>query len=459
MREYQKYGFRWMKTISAYGFGGVLADDMGLGKTLQSIALMLSAKQEYPDRHIKSLVVCPSSLTLNWEREIRRFAPSLNAVTVIGTAAVRAEKLHSGEDADVYITSYSMLTRDILEYEDITFDLHFIDEAQFIKNHNTQSAKAVKGIHSRIRFALTGTPVENSLAELWSIYDFIMPGYLFNYNHFKKTYETPIVKDGSESSVRALRRLTSPFILRRLKRDVLTELPDKTEISLCSDMTEEQHKLYIANVISMKRDLGIEQGNEDRFRILAMLTRLRQICCDPSLVYENYAGGSAKLEQCMELVESCIESGHKILLFSQFTSMLAIIEKRLEAAGISYYMLTGSTKAEERLRLVNSFNADSTNVFLISLKAGGTGLNLTGADIVIHYDPWWNLSAENQAADRAYRIGQRSSVTVYKLIAKDSIEEKIQLLQQSKAELADIAVSGEGDITRMSPEDILNLLG
>lgn len=459
MREYQKYGFRWMKTISAYGFGGVLADDMGLGKTLQSIALMLSAKQEYPDRHIKSLVVCPSSLTLNWEREIRRFAPSLIAVTVIGTAAVRAEKLHTGEDADVYITSYSMLTRDILEYEDITFDLHFIDEAQFIKNHNTQSAKAVKGIHSRIRFALTGTPVENSLAELWSIYDFIMPGYLFNYNHFKKTYETPIVKDSSESSVRALRRLTSPFILRRLKRDVLTELPDKTEISLCSDMTEEQHKLYIANVISMKRDLGIEQGNEDRFRILAMLTRLRQICCDPSLVYENYAGGSAKLEQCMELVTSCIESGHKMLLFSQFTSMLAIIEKRLEAAGISYYMLTGSTKAEERLRLVNSFNADSTNVFLISLKAGGTGLNLTGADIVIHYDPWWNLSAENQAADRAYRIGQRSSVTVYKLIAKDSIEEKIQLLQQSKAELADIAVNGEGDITRMSPEDIMSLLG
>jgi SNF2 family DNA or RNA helicase len=269
----------------------------------------------------------------------------------------------------------------------------------------------------------------------------------------------PIVRSADEKSARALKKLTSPFILRRLKKDVLTELPDKTEISLCSDMTEEQHKLYIANVISMKRDLGIEQGNEDRFRILAMLTRLRQICCDPSLVYENYAGGSAKLEQCMELVTSCIESGHKMLLFSQFTSMLAIIEKRLEAAGISYYMLTGSTKAEERLRLVNSFNADSTNVFLISLKAGGTGLNLTGADIVIHYDPWWNLSAENQAADRAYRIGQRSSVTVYKLIAKDSIEERIQLLQQSKAELADIAVSGEGDITRMSPEDILSLLG
>ena len=464
MREYQKYGFKWLKTISAYGFGGILADDMGLGKTLQAISLMLSVKQENDKKgeHCINLVVCPSSLTLNWESELRRFAPSLKSQVIIGAASVRAELIKNSTDCDVLITSYSMLTRDILEYEDISFYLQFIDEAQFIKNHNTQASKAVKGINSAVRFALTGTPVENSLAELWSIYDYIMPDYLFGYSHFKKTFETPIVKEKSERAVSSLQKITSPFILRRLKKDVLTELPDKTEITLTSDMTEEQKKLYTANVLSMKKNLREKyfkgNPNDGRIEILAMLTRLRQICCDPSLVYENYTSGSAKLEQCMELIESCIVSGHKILLFSQFTSMLDIISKKLKEEGISFYTLTGATKAEERLRLVNCFNKDDTQVFMISLKAGGTGLNLTGADIVIHYDPWWNVSAENQATDRAHRIGQRNNVSVYKLISKNTIEEKIQELQKNKKALADMAVNGEGDIMKMSPADIMNIL-
>ena len=465
MREYQIYGYRWMRTIAAYGFGGILADDMGLGKTLQAIALMLSFKQENESNgggHRINLVVCPSSLTLNWENEINKFAPDLKAAVIIGTAAHRTELIEKAAEADVIITSYSLLTRDIPDYTEMNFYCQFIDEAQFIKNHNTQAAKAVKAINSEIRFALTGTPVENSLAELWSIYDYVMPEYLFNYNHFKKTYETPIVKNSDEKSVKALKKMTSPFILRRLKKDVLTELPDKTEISMSADMTAEQKKLYAANVISMKKTLSEKaasaMNNEGRFEILAMLTRLRQICCDPSLVYDNYKGGSGKLEQCMELIDSCINSGHKMLLFSQFTSMLDIIAARLDEAGVKYYMLTGSTKAEERLRMVNAFNSDDIPVFMISLKAGGTGLNLTGADIVIHYDPWWNVSAENQATDRAYRIGQRNNVSVYKLITKGTIEEKILELQKSKAELADMAVNGEGDIMHMSPADIMAII-
>lgn len=461
MRPYQEYGFSWLRTIADYGFGGILADDMGLGKTIQSIALMLSAK-ENSDRHILSLVVCPSSLTLNWKSELERFAPSLKVSVISGSAPTRSEIIRSHEDSDVLVTSYTMLTRDIAEYEDISFDFMFADEAQFIKNHTTQAAKAVKGINSRVRFALTGTPVENSLAELWSIFDYIMPEYLFGYTHFKKAFETPIVKYTDSKAAQELSRLTSPFILRRMKKDVLTELPEKTETILAEEMTEEQQKLYAANVLSMKKKLrekfAAANPNEGKIEILAMLTRLRQICCDPSLVYENYTSGSAKLESCMELIASCTEAGHKVLLFSQFTTMLDKIERRLKAEHISSYKLTGSTKAEERLRLVNSFNADSTQVFLISLKAGGTGLNLTGADIVIHYDPWWNVSAENQATDRAYRIGQKNSVTVYKLIAKNTIEEKIRLLQENKRELAEMAVNGDGSIMQMSIADIMSIL-
>ena len=457
MRDYQKYGFNWLNTLGKYHMGGILADDMGLGKTLQTISLMLYIKQSREEKS-QFLVICPSSLTINWQNEILKFAPELSSVCMTGTVAERSREFEKINDYDVIITSYAMILRDIDKYENLHFAVQILDEAQNIKNHNTQSAKAVKIINSDLRFALTGTPIENTLAELWSIFDFIMPGYLHNYNYFKKTYETPIVKKGDVAAVQSLQRLSSPFILRRLKKDVLKELPDKTETVLETEFGEEQKKIYTANAAQVLGELKEIDEQTDKLKILAMLTRLRQICCDPSLVYENYNSGSAKLEQCMDLVKSCIDSGHKILLFSQFTSMLDIISKRFDDEAIAYYTLTGKTKPSERIRLVNEFNENDVNVFLISLKAGGTGLNLTGADIVIHYDPWWNLSAENQASDRAYRIGQKKNVQVYKLIAKDTIEEKIRILQERKSALLDTATGGDGDILNMSASEVMELL-
>ncbi len=457
LRDYQKTGLQWFSTLGMYNMGGILADDMGLGKTLQTIAFMLSEKNKSEEKK-QFLVVCPSSLVLNWQNEIIRFAPELSSLCMSGTANERAVLFTDIADRDVIITSYSTLLRDIAKYESMTFYAQFLDEAQNIKNHSTQSAKAVKAVSSKLRFALTGTPVENTLAELWSIFDFIMPGYLHNYSYFKKNYEQPIVKKHDEAAARSLQRLTSPFILRRLKKEVLEELPDKTETVLLTEMENEQKKIYTANAAEVRGELKHLSDSSDRLKILAMLTRLRQLCCDPSLVYENYGGGSAKLEQCIELIKSCIEAGHKILLFSQFTSMLDIIAARLDAEGVEYYMLTGKTKAKERLKLVNDFNENAVSVFLISLKAGGTGLNLTGADIVIHYDPWWNLSAENQASDRAYRIGQHNNVQVYKLITKNTIEERISELQQRKADLLETVLGGDGDIMKMSVSEVMSLL-
>lgn len=476
MRDYQKYGFRWLKTIAAYKFGGILADDMGLGKTLQAISLILDMnkkaneqankktgrKPSAKNKKLPALIICPSSLTLNWESEFARFAPSLKTLVIIGTASARKAQIESIPDGgfDAVITSYALITRDIEMYSDLKFGLQFIDEAQYIKNHNTQAARAVKEIRSEVRFALTGTPIENSLAELWSAFDFIMPGYLFNYTRFKKTFETPIVGKNDQKAVASLQSSVAPFILRRLKKDVLDELPDKTETVLSTVMEGEQRKLYAANVSELKNSInsGLGKQKTDRVKILAALTRLREICCDPSLVYENFKGKSAKLEQCAELVESCVNSGHKILLFSQFTSMLDIISKRLDEMDVTYYTLRGSTRAQDRIRMVNEFNENDVKVFLISLKAGGTGLNLTGADIVIHYDPWWNSSAENQASDRAYRIGQKKNVQIYKLITRRSIEENIIKLQQSKSELSELIYGKTADITKMSANEILKLI-
>ncbi len=456
LREYQKQGFMWLKNLYSYGFSGILADDMGLGKTLQVISLLLSFKQEGQTK--PSLVICPSSLVLNWISETEKFAPSLKAVAVTGNAEQRKEIL-SKESADIFITSYELLKRDIEIYCQKSFFFEIIDEAQYIKNHSTQNSKAVKLIKSTHRLALTGTPIENCLAELWSIFDFLMPGYLYSYPRFKTRFEIPIVREGNKQASQTLQKLVSAFILRRLKKDVLKELPEKTETVIYSALSPEQEKLYIANVQSTKLKISSELEGNDRLQILALLTRLRQLCCDPSLVYENYSEQSSKLEACLELIEESIASKHKLLLFSQFTSMLEIIQKKLEERGISYYKLTGDTKAEERLGIVNRFNSDATPVFLISLKAGGVGLNLTGADTVIHYDPWWNLSAQNQATDRSYRLGQKNRVHVYKLIAKGTIEEKILKMQLNKAALADSIIK-EGDISfaKMSKDEILSLL-
>lgn len=461
LRNYQKTGYRWLRTVAAYGFGGILADDMGLGKTVQVLALLLAQKRENPARS-RSLVVCPSSLVLNWESEANRFAPDLHVVAVAGPSALRAELLQGAGDADLLVTSYDSLKRDVEIYRGLEFQYEIIDEAQYIKNHSTQNAQAVKAVKSRVRFALTGTPVENSLAELWSIYDFLMPGYLYSYGRFRKKLEMPIVRGDESSAAEKLRRLIRPFILRRLKKDVLKELPEKTETVLYAEMQEEQKKLYLANVALMKKQLEREftpaENGSGKLLVLAMLTKLRQLCCDPSLLYEDYRGGSAKMELCMELVESCVSSGHRLLLFSQFTSLLELAGQRLRAADVGFYQLTGDTKPAERLAMVNEFNAGRTPAFLISLKAGGTGLNLTGADVVIHYDPWWNVSAQNQATDRAHRIGQKNSVQVYKLIAKDTVEEKILKMQQEKAALADQIIRGvDNALAKLSKEEILSL--
>ena len=476
LRDYQKTGYRWLCTIAQLGFGGILADDMGLGKTLQIITLLEHARLEAISKTVDltdtashtacpppvSLIVCPSSLVYNWDSEIEHFAPNLKTLLITGTAQERQELLTHYADYDVLITSYDMLKRDIARYDNLHFHYQIIDEAQYIKNHRTQAARSVCSIHSVTRFALTGTPIENRLSELWSIFEYLMPGFLYPYAYFRSELEQPIVENKDQIAATRLQQLVRPFIMRRLKTDVLKELPDKLEHAVYAQMTDEQNKLYTANTLKLQKDL--EQQSDSMFKtskiqILAELTKLRQLCCDPSLIYQNYHGGSAKLDTCIQLIENAMAGGHKILLFSQFTSMLDVIERRLKAERILYYRLDGSTKSEQRTRLVNAFNENKIPVFLISLKAGGTGLNLTGADIVIHYDPWWNAAAQNQATDRAHRIGQTHTVTVYKLIARHTIEEKILELQENKKTLSDQILSEKGvTASQLTKEELLQIL-
>ena len=434
------------------------------GKTIQ----MLSVMQAYIENNNESkpsVIVCPSSLALNWENEIKKFTPEMKVLVMKGNADERYKRISSINDYNVVITSYDLLKRDIDIYKEFDYQFKYIiaDEAQYIKNNNTQNAKTIKELKSEIRYALTGTPIENSLSELWSIFDFIMPGYLFSYKKFKEIYEVPIIKDNDENCMKKLKMLIEPFILRRIKNEVLTELPDKTVTVLNNEMQEEQLKIYASYVARSKKE-ALEQIEEVGFeksqiKILALLMRLRQICCHPSLFIENYDGESSKLNQCIEVVKDAVDAGHKILLFSGYTSMFKIIEKELKKNQISYFKLTGQTNVGNRIKLVDEFNENKDiKVFLISLKAGGTGLNLIGADMVIHYDPWWNLSAENQATDRTYRIGQKRNVQVYKLITKNSIEEKIYELQKKKAKLADNMLSTETTfINKLTKEDIMSL--
>lgn len=462
MRKYQKHGYRWLRTLENSGFGGILADDMGLGKTLQVIAVLLAAKNE-GKLEAPALIVTPASLVYNWQEEFARFAPGLSVGVIAGNQTQRRELLDRYRDWDVLVTSYDLMKRDIDEYEEKQFSYQVIDEAQFIKNHSTAAAKSVKIIRSRVKYALTGTPIENRLSELWSIFDYLMPGFLYGYETFKKELETPIVKNQDDDASKRLKRMVSPFILRRLKGDVLKDLPEKMEETCYAKMDEKQQHLYDGQIVHMRQMLAKqteENYRKNKIQVLAELTKLRQICCDPSLLYENYSGESAKRAACMELIRSAIEGEHKVLLFSQFVSMLELLEQDLVKQQIPYYKITGETAKEKRIELVRSFNTDAIPLFLISLKAGGTGLNLTGADIVIHYDPWWNLAVQNQATDRAHRIGQTRVVSVYKLIVKDSIEEKILRMQEAKKNLAEEILSGEnGGIVNMSREDLLELLG
>ena len=477
LREYQKIGYTWMRTLARYHFGGILADDMGLGKTLQVIALLTAFYQEKTEQKaagnegsgselpLPSLIVCPASLVYNWGQEFARFSPGIRVLLIAGTAKERQEQLEeqmrmeASEGAQVIITSYDLLKRDRAAYLGRTFEYEIIDEAQVIKNAKTQGAKAVKEISANARFALTGTPVENRLSELWSIFDFLMPGFLYSYRKFRERYELPIVKNQDPEALTALRRMTGPFVLRRLKKDVLRELPTKEERIVYSAASGRQQKLYTASALKLKEALagGAWSGN-GKLEVLSQLMRLRQICCDPALCFEDYTGESAKLETCVSLIASASAAGHKILLFSQFASMLERIRERLLQEGISSHLLVGATPKEERSRMVQAFASDEVPVFLISLKAGGTGLNLTAADIVIHYDPWWNVAAQNQATDRAYRIGQEKSVTVYKLILKDTIEENLLKLQNAKLALAAQVVSeGMVSLGDLSQNELMEL--
>ena len=472
MRPYQVFGFKWLKTIQASGFGGILADEMGLGKTLQMISIFQADKEaaglkkgrgkktEEPDTK-PSLVVCPASLIYNWQEEIQKFAPDLRVTVMVGTQGARKKALQETGNSDVYITSYDLLKRDIALYEGVTFANCVLDEAQYIKNAKSAAAKSVKLIHADHRFALTGTPIENRLSELWSIFDFLMPGFLYTQSKFEKDFEIPIAKVKDEDVTEKLKEMTGPFILRRKKVDVLKDLPAKLEEVRYARLAGEQQTVYDAQVVRMKEMLsGGELAGEEKIKIFAELMRIRQICCDPSLLFENYAGESAKREACLELVKSAIEGGHRMLIFSQFVSMLNLLEKDFADEGIETYKIIGSTSKEKRMSLVRSFNENNVPVFLISLKAGGTGLNLTGADVVIHYDPWWNLAAQNQATDRAHRIGQTRQVTVFKLILKDTIEERIMALQDAKKDLAEAILEGSSEsLMSLSAEELMALLG
>ena len=460
MRAYQKVGMQWLKTLAHYGFGGVLADEMGLGKTLQIISLLLHDKLN-SEVVLPSLVVTPTSLMYNWAHEIERFAPGLHTVVLAGLPAQRKELLNA--KADVFITTYDMLKRDIGHYKGYEFNYIVADEAQYIKNPSTQNAKAVKTVSGNRRFALTGTPIENSISELWSIFDFVMPGFFGSLSKFTKHYTMPIIKFNDTKKVEMLKKQTAPFILRRLKTDVLTELPDKMETNLYAEMHPEQRKIYTASLLKARGELDVflENGESGsgKLKILAEITRLRQICCHPGLFIENYTGGSGKLDLTVEVILSAVASGHRMLLFSQFTSMLAILKETLKTQRVDYFYLDGGTDARTRTSMAEKFNNGEKSIFLISLKAGGTGLNLTGADVVIHYDEWWNPAVMNQASDRAHRYGQKNVVQVIHVVVKDSIEEKILALQNRKKDLVDsVLQQGAHFINQLTADDLRELL-
>lgn len=464
LRGYQKTGYRWLRTLSHYGFGGILADDMGLGKTLQMITLLCAVMEEtsYNREKYTSLIVCPASLVYNWESEFHKFAPACKVLVQVGAAQKRKDNLEQLSDVDVLITSYDLLKRDLSLYESMQFFYMVIDEAQYIKNATTQVAKAVKKIRAAHRFALTGTPVENRLSDLWSIFDFLMKGYLYSYEKFRKNYEQPVVAEQDEEALHRLQRLVSPFILRRKKKEVLKDLPDKLEQELYMSMTEKQEQYYQARFMKLRHSLlstSDSQFKKDKLKVLAEITRLRQVCCDPALFVEDYEGGSGKVDAFLNMAEELVAGGSNILVFSQFASMLEILERHLIKLGISTLLLTGKSSKEERREMVEEFQSGQATVFLISLKAGGTGLNLTAADTVIHFDPWWNVAVQNQATDRAHRIGQDKVVTVIQMVMKNSIEERIIELQNKKRELVEHVVEAEAvSDASLSKEEILGLL-
>jgi SNF2 family DNA or RNA helicase len=448
-----------MQFLARYGLNGILADDMGLGKTLQALTHLLAEKESGDDQGQPSLVIAPTSVVENWQREAEKFAPDLEVIILQGSD--RHQRFRQIPRADLVLTSFALIARDLEVFLKHEFHLVILDEAQHIKNPGAQVTQAVAQLNSRHRLCLSGTPVENNLGELWSLMNFLMPGFLGSRESFTETYRTPIEKGGNDEKRAALARRVGPLILRRTKHDVAKELPPKTEIGHSIEMSEAQKDLY--ETVRSTMDKQVRQalairGTESRIMFLDALMKLRQICCHPSLLDGQEANAeSAKFDYLVDLLDTFRQEGNRVLLFSQFTSMLSLIEAHLIAQGSSYLKLTGETK--NRQELVERFQGGEGEVFLISLKAGGTGLTLTGADIVVHYDPWWNPAAENQATDRAYRIGQDKPVFVHKLICKGTVEERIQQMQGKKDDLATDLLSGATRSLELTPETMEGLLG
>ena len=453
LRMYQQQGIQWLYDLKNMNLNGILADDMGLGKTLQVLVFY----EQYVSKEKPSLIVCPSSLMYNWMSEIEKFKIDVDAVCVTVTQDVRKDIIK--ENHELYITTYDYLRRDVELYMSMEFEYIVLDEAQFIKNPKTKNAQSVKSLKSKHRLALTGTPIENGLSELWSIFDFLLPGYLYSLNYFTKNFEKPI-QMGDDKRQAQLQKLVSPFILRRTKKQVLKDLPDKVEKDLWLNLSPEEKQLYLANLAQVNEQLQqqLELEKVDSILILAMMTRLRQICCEPRMLYENYTGESTKFKMCLDLIETLKENDKKVLLFSSFTSIFDSFIEEFDRRSIKYHMITGAVDKKKRKEEVDAFQRDDSNVFLISLKAGGTGLNLTKAQAVIHFDPWWNVSAQNQATDRAYRIGQTKNVLVYQLLMKNTIEEKIYEMQKRKKAMSDLFVeNSKGGISTLSKEELKDL--
>ena len=465
LRDYQLTGVKWLYNLAKTGFGGILADEMGLGKTIQVIYYIKQMLKDNPTS--KFLIVVPTSLAYNWEHEFDSFASQIKKAICIGSKEKRKQILNNLDSINVIITTYGLLREDEEIYENLNFNTMIIDEAQNIKNNHAGITKVVKSIKAETKFALTGTPLENSILELWSIFDFIMPGYLANLTKFQSKYKIKDFDEDSEILIKGLSKQINPFILRRKKSDVVKELPEKLINDIYIDLKDEQKKLYVAELNRVKEEMDKiikEEGmNKARFLILQLLTKLRQICIDPSIVYDNYNDGSNKIEQLENIVSEYTKNNHKVLIFSSFKTALNIVKEKLNNAKIKTYMIDGSVPAKTRIEMVDNFNEnDDIKVFLIMLKSGGTGLNLASADVVIHLDLWWNPQAENQATDRAHRIGQTNTVEVIHLITKGTIEEKILELQNKKRILSDKLIDGEirdkNIISELTKEDIEKLL-
>ena len=451
LRPYQIDGVKWLLTLYKYSLGGILADDMGLGKTIETIAFINAIKSDKP-----ILIVSPKSLVFNWISEFNKFAKDIPVYGIIGTVEERKKIIKKIKDDKfgVFFISYDSLRNEYENLLDFTFDVVILDEAQFIKNIHAKKTSAVKQINALHTIALTGTPIENNIYDLWSIFDFLMPHYLLDYDDFKDSFEN------DEEYYQIVRDKVAPFILRRRKEDVLKDLPEKFEVIVTTEMSPEQRKLYDAFRLKAKEELKSKDGGSHMMEVLSIITRLRQICVDPATFVENFEGESGKITTLKEIVENKLKDNHRFLIFSQFVSALNIVKEEIEKMGIKYFMITGDTSAKERLNICNEFNENEEyKIVLISLKAGGTGLNLVGADVVIHLDPWWNYSAQNQASDRAHRIGQTRTVEVIKLIAENSIEERVVSLQDEKKELVDKVISNDdSSIKSLSIKDLKSIL-